>query len=68
LSGRLKALTGAELQALDKKAQRLVEQIRVLRDLIHRERDWRKPLHPEIGALFPELAAKKAEERVECER
>jgi hypothetical protein len=68
LSKRLTALTDAELQALDKRAQRLVEQIHVLRDLIHRERDWRKPLHPEIGALFPDLAAKKAEERAECER
>ena len=65
LSGRLKALTDAELQALDKRAKRLVEQIHVLRDLIHRERDWRKPLHPEVQTLFPDLAAKRAEERAE---
>jgi len=67
LSRRLKALSDADLQALDKRAKRLVEQIHVLRDLIHRERDSRKPLHPENGALFPDLASTKAEECAERE-
>ena len=68
LSGRPKALTDAELQALDKRAKRVVEQIHVLRDLIHRERDLRKPLHPEVQTLFPDLAAKRSEERAERDR
>jgi hypothetical protein len=59
LRKRLKALTDVGLEGLDRKAKRKVEQIRKLRYLISQERAFRKSGHPEVNALFPDVAAKK---------